>query len=277
MSDPTASEATGGTGSSAGEVGRGVVPTSALVGYASTQGAAATVPPAPVAVSSRVDGAPPVGAVHGAKRSRVERARRRTAAGFGRIDRSNRIILFVLGVISALAGILVLLAGGGTFSWGSPADLWRHISANAIAHPDWWAGVGSFICLVVFVLALWWVGRQFVPGRTRERLGIVTIDRSALGRTTVATSGVADALSRDLVTVAGVSVARVRLRSLRPAHLVAVVDISVATDAATLYQSLDGPFARACPGARGRRRKCRGARPLRGRFHHTASSVARNA
>ena len=51
-------------------------------------------------------------------------------------------------------------------------------------------------------------------------------------------------MSEDLGTVTGVSAVRVRLRSLRPARLLAAVDMSVATDAATLCRSFDGPLAR---------------------------------
>jgi hypothetical protein len=152
--------------------------------------------------------------------------------------------LFVLGVIFVAAGALGLLAGEGTISWDSPAALWRHLSANAIAHPDWWAGVASFISLVLVVLALWWVARQLLP-RRREHLGVLTIDRSARGRTTVAPSRVADALADDLGTVAGVRAARVRMRSLRPVRLLAVVDMSADSDATAVARSLDGPFARA--------------------------------
>lgn len=129
--------------------------------------------------------------------------------------------------------------------WSQPADLWRHLSADAIADPVAWAASATSGCAVVAALAGWWVVRQLVAGRAPERLGTVTLGDSPRGRTTVEPSGIAGAVSRDLERVEGVIAARVRLRSLHPARLLAVVDVSTSVEATTLHHAFDDPLARA--------------------------------
>ncbi len=176
--------------------------------------------------------------------ARQRRARHRAAAGFGRVDRANRITLSVFGVLVAAAGAFALLSAGGVFGWDQPRQIYRHLSRNAIGHPDLSAGVGSFVCLVLVVLGLWWAARQFVANRDRHRLGTVTLGPTAQGRTTLEASAVASAAAADLAAGRGIQRARVRLQSLNPPQLVANVDIGTDVDMALLDRAVDGPLIR---------------------------------
>ncbi len=174
-------------------------------------------------------------------------------------DRTNRVVLTVVGSIATLAG-----AGGLLAAYGVLGDRFRHrrLFDNQFAdyfraHSDWlwWAIAG--VALVVVLLALLWLLRLLFA---TDRIGRVTVDpgsvravdvepvasgmadasqhprpRHGTGRTTLAAGALAEAVAGEIEAYHGVSSAKARVLG-SPQRPVLVIDVTVSrrADVATL-------------------------------------------
>ncbi len=139
-----------------------------------------------------------------------------TASGTGRIDRFNRALFVVVGVILVGVGGGGLLLGEGVIHTTSPGALYARRATNVATSPNLAAGIAMAVCLVVFLVALRWAFAQLRPVSDGERLGTLTLFTGPRGRTTVAAASVAKAASTDIASRPGVTSAKVRLRALQP-------------------------------------------------------------
>lgn len=158
------------------------------------------------------------------------RLNRITASGTGRIDRFNRVVFVVIGVILVAAGGAGLLLGGGVIDGTSPGTLYARRATDAATSPDLAAGIAMAVCLVVLLVSLRWALAQLRPVSDGERLVTLTLSTGPRGRTTVAAASVARAASADIASRPGVTSAKVRLRALQP-QTRATLSVELALDA----------------------------------------------
>lgn len=129
-----------------------------------------------------------------------------------RLDRRNRIIASVVGLVLVGAGVYVLARSFGALGDDQMATpvldggLRRAVTDNA--GPFW--GAVTFIALVVAWLGWRWLRLQLVPAS--PSIGRLRLAGSGGGQTSVEAAALADAVSRDLQSGPGVTSARVRLR-----------------------------------------------------------------
>ena len=121
-----------------------------------------------------------------------------TASGTGRIDRFNRGLFLVVGVILVAAGGIGLLLGEDVFGGTAPGTLYARRAADATRSPDLAAAIAMAVCLVVLLAGLRWAFLQLRPVSDGERLGTLTLSTSPRGRTTVAATSVAKAATTDI-------------------------------------------------------------------------------
>lgn len=170
---------------------------------------------------------------------------RSTASGGGRVDRFNRGLFVVIGVILAAAGAGGLLLGEGAVHGTSPAALYARRAADAASSPDLAAGIAMAICLVLFLLGLRWAFAQLRPVTDRERLATLTLSAGPRGRTTLAATGVARAAAADITGRPGVTSAKVRLRALRPETRVTMsVELALGADPDAVLDQLQAALTR---------------------------------
>jgi hypothetical protein len=158
------------------------------------------------------------------------RLERITAGGGGRIDRFNRGLFLVVGVVLTAAGTGGLLLGEGAIDGTSPGQFYSDRVADLTGSPNLATAIAMACCLVLFLLALAWAFAQLRPVTDGHRLGTLTLSPGPRGRTTVASTTVAKAAAADIAGVHGVTSARVRLRALKPKAMV-VLNVELALDA----------------------------------------------
>ncbi|MDQ6839716.1 MAG: hypothetical protein M3137_15665 [Actinomycetota bacterium] len=173
------------------------------------------------------------------------RLNRMTASGGGRVDRFDRGLFLLVGLVLAAAGVGGLLLGEGVIDWTSPAALYSQRAADAAGHPDLAAGIAMAVCLVLLLLALRWAFAQLRPVSDGERLATLTLVPGPQGRTTVAATTVAKAAAADIASQAGITSARVRLRALRPQTRVTMtVEMKLDADPDAVLDELDAALTR---------------------------------
>lgn len=126
-------------------------------------------------------------------------------------DRTNRVVLGLLGLVALAAGVAGLLAGAGAFGGGfarrSLLDngVGRYISQQSA----WFWPVVAVAGLVVAVLALRWLAAVLF---STARIADIAVrgDRTA-GSTTLAAPALGEAVSSEIATYRGVHSARTRL------------------------------------------------------------------
>jgi len=126
-------------------------------------------------------------------------------------DRTNRVLLALLGLLLFAAGAAGLLAGTDVFA--DDLDR-RRLLDNPVArfvgdNSAWFWPVAALVAAILALLALRWFLAVLSPA---PRAGDVLIsgDRSA-GRTTLRSGALSDALASELETYRGVHAARVRV------------------------------------------------------------------
>lgn len=126
-----------------------------------------------------------------------------------RVDRVNRVLLILLGVVLVVLGIGVLLVSGGVFG-DARADapiVSSVVTDNVNAASPWlWPVLGA-VALVVAVLAAWWA---FSQPRTRP-VSQVQLERSPAGTVEVGGSALAECVQQDCEAIPGVVRARARV------------------------------------------------------------------
>ncbi|MDQ2728725.1 MAG: hypothetical protein M3Y91_12895 [Actinomycetota bacterium] len=168
-----------------------------------------------------------------------------TASGGGRIDRFNRALFVVVGLILAGAGGGGLLLAEGVIDGTSPGTLYARRAADASASPDLAAAIAMAVCLVVFLVGLRWAFAQLRPASEGERLATLTLSAGPRGRTTVAATTVARAAGADVTSQPGVASAKVRLRALKPQTRVTLsVELTLGADPDAVLGELEQALTR---------------------------------
>lgn len=128
------------------------------------------------------------------------------------LDRVNRTVVSLLGLLLLAAGAYGLLRGAGAFGDGRAGDPLRTQGmADFVADNDhWlWAAVAA-VALLIALAALFWLRAQLRPSPSLGQLPVVT-GGSTTGRTTLDTSAVNAAVTRDIEVDPDVNSARVRV------------------------------------------------------------------
>lgn len=119
-----------------------------------------------------------------------------------RIDRTNRVLLALLGTTLLVAGGLVLARSLGLLGSMSAAEpvLPAEVVAPVADSPWFWAAVAA-IALVIALLSLWWLVAQ----TSRDRLRHLEVDPTRSGGETVLrAASIADAVEQEVESYPGV-------------------------------------------------------------------------
>ncbi len=145
-------------------------------------------------------------------------------------DRSNRLLLTVIGVVALALGVGGLLAAAGAY--GS-ACAGSYLTDNAFCryigrHGDWvWPAIAG-VALVVTVLALLWLARLLF---STDRTGDIRLtparsaDQPRRGCTTMLSAALVDAVTDEISGYHGITAARGRVLG-EPARPVLALDLS---------------------------------------------------
>jgi hypothetical protein len=152
-------------------------------------------------------------------------------------DRTNRVMVTLVGLVAVLAGAGALLAGYGVF--GDRFEH-RHLSDNQFVryfhdHGDWlWPAIAGAAFIVMLLSLLWLLRLLFRTDRT----GAIAIDtggpgpaqsggaaRRGTGRTTVSAPALAQVVADEIASYHGISGARARVLG-DPQHPQLVIDIT---------------------------------------------------
>lgn len=128
-----------------------------------------------------------------------------------RLDRTNRAVVSLLGLLLLAAGAYGLLRAAGAFGDRQADDplLTRGISDFvADTQPWFWAAVAALSLLVAFAAAAW-LRAQLRPSPALAELEVATGEGP--GRTTLASGAVNEAVTRDVEADPDVTAARVRV------------------------------------------------------------------
>ncbi len=154
-----------------------------------------------------------------------------------RVDGANRAVLFLLGLLFALAGGLGLATSLGAFG-AAPASspvLPRQLRRFAADRPWFWWAVAA-TCLLLALLGARWLLAQLRVDRL-QRLDLTTDDRNGL--TTVHAGALTDAVQDEVRGIRGVSGTTARLRSEPSQRLVLGVELADYADIADVRRTLE--------------------------------------
>lgn len=163
------------------------------------------------------------------------------------VDRVNRVVLFLIGLLLAAAGGVGLAAANGQLDLDEPGQLYREAVDDVVDQRVAWATGALTALAILAILGLVWAWRQMAARADGPALGTVNVHDTPMGRTTVEPVAVARALARDLETVDGVTGAKVRVLEVQPQpHIVASVDLDAKATPAAVRAGVEEPIARAC-------------------------------
>lgn len=207
---------------------------------------ASTVADARPAPSPSEDPTPSVAATTTASKRERRRRRRQARTGARTVDRANRVLLALLGLVAIALGTVALLAGDGDrIDLRQPRSLYADARASAIDFPAVWAPAAVAGGLVVAALGLIWAWVQIRPRAERGRLGTTVVARSARGQTTLEPAPVARVLAADVRQIDGVVDASARLVALgRVPEMLLSVETMADAHLPTVRQAIEAPLAR---------------------------------
>lgn len=151
-----------------------------------------------------------------------------------RVDTANRLALTLLGVLLLVTGGLGLALSFRAFG-NTPPLLPRGMRDFARDQPWFWWAVAA-ACLLVALLALWWLIAQLRVDRA-TRLDLTTDDRDGL--TVVHSSALTDAVENEAEALRGVGGASAQLREVRGRRLSLAVELTDYADIAQVRQALE--------------------------------------
>lgn len=125
------------------------------------------------------------------------------------VDRVNRVLLIVIGLVLLVVGIGALLVSGGVFG-DARADapiVSSVVTDNVNAASPWLWPVLAAVALLVAVLAGWWA---FSQPRSRP-VSQVRLERTPAGHVEVAGAALAECVQLDCEAIPGVVRARARV------------------------------------------------------------------
>lgn len=126
------------------------------------------------------------------------------------VDRVNRVALLALGLMLAALGFYTLVRGMGILGRGNAADSVSETLLAPFPNPGWpWlpAVVGS-IALLLAIVAIYWVGAQFILPPKAHTL---TVEKTDRGTTRIRGSAVGHAAAAQLARIPGTGGAKVRV------------------------------------------------------------------
>jgi hypothetical protein len=152
------------------------------------------------------------------------------------VNAINRAVLSILGLLLVAVGGLGLAVGAGAF--GSDRATRPVLHQSVRGYPDthawfWWAVAGA--CLLIALLALWWLLIQLHSDRT-TRIDRTTDARD--GYTVVHAGALSDAAAEDARRISGVAGASAHV-SERPQRLIMRVDLADHADIGAVRDRLE--------------------------------------
>lgn len=154
-----------------------------------------------------------------------------------RVDRLNRLVLGLLGLLVSGAGGLGLAAGAGAFPGHRDPEIFPG-SVRTYARTTnwfWWAVAGA--CLIMALLALRWLLDQLRTERA-SRLDLTTDSRE--GVTMVHAGAITDAVAEEAEGLRGVTRASAGLLDRHGTKLTLTVDLADFADIAAVRNGLEG-------------------------------------
>jgi hypothetical protein len=154
-----------------------------------------------------------------------------------RVDRLNRFVLALLGLLLLGAGGLGIAAGAGAFPGHRDPEIFPRSVRDYARTTNWfwWAVAGA--CLVIAVLALRWLLDQLRTERA-SRLDLTTQSRE--GVTMVHAGAITDAVAQEAEGLRGVTRASAGLRDRLGKKLTLAVDLADFADIAAVRDGLEG-------------------------------------
>lgn len=158
-----------------------------------------------------------------------------------RLDRLNRTIVTVVALLLLAAGAYGLLRGFGAFGDQQEADPLLDTGVrDFFADNEWTWGVIMAIALVVAYIAWRWLKLQLLPSPSLSSLPVA---QNEDGRTTLAASAVADAVTVDLENDPDITSARVRMTgNQRAPDLDVRAGVASGADPAAVRRRIEGPI-----------------------------------
>lgn len=159
------------------------------------------------------------------------------------IDRRNRTVLSLLGLILIALGVVGILLRAGVLALPDPSALWRQV-ADLVPGYEWVV----YVALIVLGLFLVWLGWRFIRAQFATPTTAVrelTLQRDDRGRTTVPAGAVAKALERDVQRLPGVQEASARLvgAGARP-HVVVDATVDGWSDLGRVRGAIEATYQR---------------------------------
>jgi len=125
------------------------------------------------------------------------------------LDRLNRTVVTIIGTILLAAGAYGLLRGVGAFGEDRADEALRTQGIADVVDGRWFWAVVAAVSLVVAFAAASWLKAQLTPSPSLGHLAVATGDGP--GKTTLDTSAVNAAVTRDVEADPDVNSARVRV------------------------------------------------------------------
>jgi hypothetical protein len=144
------------------------------------------------------------------------------------IDRVNRVLLFLLGLITLAGGVVILLLSARVFG-DDQADqplLRSDTRAFADRNAGWfWTAIGIGAGVIALLALLW----LFAQARTQRVASLNLEPNRSQGHTKLSTGALSDAVEDEVERVRGVSRASARVMG-KPGQPLLRVDVKVADD-----------------------------------------------
>jgi hypothetical protein len=154
-------------------------------------------------------------------------------------DRTNRLVLALLGLLVLAAGAAALTASLGGFgtAFARRALFANHVSAYIGRHGTWLWAAAAFICLLIALAALRWL---LVLLTSTDRAGDITIPSSKdHGTTMLRPTALTGALAGEIETYHGVDAAKGRvIGDARHPQIVVAVTARPTADLPALHRRL---------------------------------------
>ncbi len=129
-------------------------------------------------------------------------------------DRTNRVVLTVVGAIALLLGVGGLLAAAGVFgsSFQHRRLLDNRVSRYFSDHGEWlWPAIAAAVFVLLLLTLLWLLRLLFSNDRTGDIAITSANEPATVGRTRLRTSALTQAVTHELSTYRGVTDARARV------------------------------------------------------------------
>lgn len=157
-------------------------------------------------------------------------------------ERVDRLVLFVIGSVLASGAAAGLAAGFGAFGSATRDRLVTSSTTTWVRGQDgrlWWAVAA--VAVVVGLLAVAWLVHQLRRVHSPSELDLPDLE---LGRLTLPSAAVADALHQDLLTHQAIEDASVHVLSASPPTIDAVIDIHERADLEDVKRHVDAVLGR---------------------------------